>query len=194
MLSLDDYGHLLYLVLLLLAVGSWVFVEMRQSLGTVLRQLALWGFIFLAAIAAFGMWGDIRQSLIPRQEVLAETGQITVPRSPDGHYYLTLLIDEVPIQFLVDTGASQVVLNDEDARRIGINPDELAFHGRANTANGEVRTASVKVDEISLGGFTDRNLWVWVNDGELDKSLLGMSYLQRWSSIEISSQALILTR
>jgi aspartyl protease family protein len=189
-----DLGQLLYILMLLIAVGSWVFVQTRQSLSTTLQQIAIWVFIFLGAIAGFGLWEDIRHSVRPLQSVMAETGRVVVPRSPDGHYYLTLAVNGANVDFLVDTGASEVVLTTRDARRAGLEPDELAYLGRAQTANGIVRTASVRVDELALGEIKDRNLRVSVNQGEMEKSLLGMTYLQRWSSIEIRNGSLVLTR
>ncbi len=95
---------------------------------------------------------------------------------------------------MVDTGASEVVLSARDARKAGFDPDTLAYLGRAYTANGEVRTARVRADRLNLGGIEDRNVPLWVNEGDLDKSLLGMGYLQRWSSVEIRDGKLILTR
>ena len=193
---MGDYeiGRVIYLVILLVAVGSWVFVQNRNSLGKAAQMFAVWIFIFLGVIASYGLWDDIRQTVRPQQSVAQETGRVEVPRSRDGHYYLTLEVNGTPVEFLVDTGASQVVLNERDAERAGIDTKALAYLGRARTANGEVRTASVWIDEISLGGITDRNLRVWVNEGELEQSLLGMVYLQRWSSIEIRNGALVLTR
>lgn len=189
-----DYGRLLYLLLLLCAVGSWVFVQTRQNLSTTLQQLAIWVFIFLGVIAGYGLWEDIRHTVRPQQSVQTEAGRVIVPRAADGHYYLTLAVNGAPVEFLVDTGASAVVLSTKDARRAGLEPDKLAYLGRANTANGVVRTASVRVDELALGEIRDRNLRVSVNQGEMDKSLLGMAYLQRWSRIEIRNGALELTR
>ncbi|MGR3622230.1 retropepsin-like aspartic protease family protein [Pseudophaeobacter sp.] len=189
-----DYGRLIYLGLLLCAVGSWVFVQNRQSLSTTVQQIAVWAFIFLGVIAGYGLWGDIRNTLQPRQSVLSEVGQVTVPRSTDGHYYLTLMVNGAPIEFLVDTGASDVVLSTQDARRAGIDLDKLTYFGRANTANGQVRTAPVWIDELALGAIRDHDLRVSVNEGDMDKSLLGMAYLQRWSRIEIRNGALVLTR
>ncbi|WP_424978377.1 retropepsin-like aspartic protease family protein [Leisingera sp. S232] len=189
-----EIGQFVYLIVLLIAVGSWVFVQNRQSLGRTLQMFAVWGFIFLGVIASYGLWDDIRQTVRPQQSVSVDAGRVEVPRSPDGHYYLTLSVNGAPVEFLVDTGATQIVLNEKDARRAGIDTENLAYLGRAMTANGEVRTASVRVDDISLGGISDSNLRVWVNEGQLDKSLLGMGYLQRWSSIEIRSGALMLTR
>lgn len=189
-----EIGRFVYLIILLIAVGSWVFVQNRQSLGKTLQMFAVWGFIFLGVIASYGLWEDIRQTVRPQQSIALDAGRVEVPRAPDGHYYLTLDVNGAPVEFLVDTGASQVVLNARDAQTAGIDTENLAYLGRASTANGEVRTASVWIDEISLGGITDRNVRVWVNQGELEQSLLGMGYLQRWSSIEIRDGALVLTR
>lgn len=189
-----DYGRLIYLVLLLVAVGSWVFVQNRQTLSKTVQSFAIWAFLFIGVIAAYGLWGDIRQTVLPQQSVMVDQGRVEVPMAPDGHYYLTLSLNGEPVNFLVDTGASQVVLSRKDALRAGIDTESLAYMGRAQTANGEVRTAATKVDEMSLGGITDRNVRVWVNSGEMDKSLLGMGYLQRWSRIEIQNNALVLIR
>jgi aspartyl protease family protein len=189
-----DTARIIYLVLLLLAVGSWVFVQNRQSLGKTVQSLAIWAFIFLGVIAAYGLWGDIRQTVMPQQSVMTDQGRVEVPLAKDGHYYLTLSVNGTPVNFLVDTGASQVVLSRSDAERAGIDTENLAYLGRAQTANGEVRTASTWVEEMSLGGITDEGVRVWVNSGDMDKSLLGMGYLQRWSRIEIQNRALVLTR
>ncbi|PHS26653.1 MAG: TIGR02281 family clan AA aspartic protease [Robiginitomaculum sp.] len=158
------------------------------------QQAMAWVLIFLGVVAVVGLWGDIRQTVRPRQSVVTGTNSIKVPRAPDGHYYMTLKINGTPIDFLVDTGASQVVLTQNDATRIGIKVEDLAFTGRAMTANGEVRTAPVRLEQVELGPVRDHNIRAWVNQGDLEQSLLGMSYLQRWSKIEITAQGLLLIR
>lgn len=190
----DDIGQLIYLVLLLLVVGSWVFVQNRQSLGKTAQQLMIWALIFLGVIAAYGLWDDIRTTVVPQQAVLSDDGQIRVPRARDGHYYLTLQVNDQPVEFLVDTGASDMVLNADTAERLGIDPSALSYFGRAMTANGEVRTARVTLDTVALGPITDRDVSAWVNEGALAQSLLGMGYLQRFSGFEIRNNELILTR
>lgn len=189
-----DFGHAAYLVLLLVAVGGWFVVENRASLGRSLRMAVAWALIFVGVIAVIGLWDDIRSTVRPSLGRISETGRIEVPRARDGHYYLTLAINEVPVEFLVDTGASQMVLTDHDARRAGLDTGTLVYSGRAMTANGPVRTAPVDLDRVRLGPIEDRRLRAWVNSGEMEQSLLGMSYLQRWSKIEITGGALVLTR
>jgi aspartyl protease family protein len=94
---------------------------------------------------------------------------------------------------MVDTGASNVVLSRTDARRLGIDPDSLAFVGAAQTANGTVRTALVRLPEVSLGPWQDRNVAAYVNDGNMDLSLLGMDYLGLFR-LEIADDRMILRR
>lgn len=189
-----EWGNLIYLVLLLLMVVTWFVAANRQSLGRTVQQALAWGLIFVGIIAAIGVWDDIRSTLSPTQSTISETGQIKVPRAADGHFYLTLKINGEPVNFLVDTGASEMVLTRRDAKRAGLSLEDLIYSGRAMTANGEVRTAPVRLDTVALGEVQDRNVTAWVNEGDMDKSLLGMSYLRRWSRIEISDRALLLTR
>jgi aspartyl protease family protein len=189
-----DYGNLVYLVLLGAMVTLWFFVQNRQSLNRTLQQGAVWGLIFLGTIAAFGLWGDIRQTVNPQQLVLSETGRIEVPRGPDGHYYLTLDINNAPVRFVVDTGATSMVLTKTDAERVGLTEDDMIFYSEAMTANGPVRTAPVRLDDVALGPFHDANVRAFVNEGEMRQSLLGMEYLSRYARLEIANGRLILER
>jgi aspartyl protease family protein len=188
-----DTAYLLYLGLLLAAIGGSLIVANRRRLGTLARNAALWALIFIGAIASYGLWSDIRQEIMPRQAIWTDGTRIEVPRARDGHYYVTALVDGAPIEFVIDTGATAIVLTLEDAARAGIDTSRLAFTGIASTANGTVRTARARVREFKLGPVTHRNVWVRVSEGEMPGSLLGMSYLQRFSKIEISGGRLILT-
>ena len=188
-----DPARFVYLLVLGVAVAGYLIADNRASLGRMARQALAWGLIFIGVIAAYGLWKDIAPDIAPRQS-LARSGSITVPRSSDGHFYLTLRLDGVPVRFVVDTGASAVVLSRQDARRIGLDPDRLIYAGRASTANGEVATALARVGTVELENLTDHDMRVQVNGGEMEGSLLGMDYLRRFSRIEIAGDRLILTR
>ncbi|NKB26597.1 MAG: TIGR02281 family clan AA aspartic protease [Rhodobacteraceae bacterium] len=190
----DNIGRLFYLVLLGMAVGGWFIAENRQSLGKTARQAAAWGLIFVGVIAGVGLWSDISREVLPTRAIVTGTGQIEVPLANDGHFYLTLRLNDTPVRFMVDTGASAMVLSHQDAERAGLDPDSLSFLGRAQTANGEVKTADVRVDRVTVGGIVDRNVRMSVNGGEMDGSLLGMSYLSRFDKVEIDGRKLVLTR
>lgn len=187
-----DNMRLIYLVVLLVMVAGWFLMQTREGLNKTLQHAAVWGMIFVGGAAAVGLWQDISQN--PNQTRIANSGQIIVPRARDGHYYLSLQINDADLRFVVDTGATDMVLTQSDAARAGLDPDQLSYLGRANTANGEVRTAFVRLDRVILGDVTDRNVSAVVNGGEMEQSLLGMGYLQRWGRIEIANGELILTR
>jgi aspartyl protease family protein len=187
----DTFGRLSYLVILLIAINGWVFVEYRGRMGVALRTMMAWGLIFGGMAAGYALWNDIRRDSFVVQAM--ENGRITVPRSGDGHYYITLDVDGQPIEFMADTGATNVVLTKDDARSLGIDPDALVYIGEASTANGVVRTARTRVKNVSLGPFADDQLTVWINDGDLDISLLGMDYLGQFR-IEIDGDQMVLSR
>ena len=189
-----DTGHLVYLAILGIAVVGWYIAENRHALGRTVRLALAWGFIFLGVVAGYGLWEDIRDDVAPRQAVFQDGARVEVPRAFDGHYYLTLELNGVPVDFIVDTGATDMVLSRADAARIGLDPDALAYTGIAGTANGQVRTARVRLEAVALGGVTDRNLSASVNAGAMDTSLLGMSYLQRFERLEIANGRLVLER
>ncbi len=188
----DILARVAYLGIILVALLGWALVEYRGRLGFAARSVMAWGMIFVGAMAGYGLWGDIRGSILPVQTV-TPSGQIEIPRAGDGHYYLTLDIGGVAVEFLADTGATTVVLSDTDARRLGIDPDALAYLGEAVTANGTVQTADVALRQVSLGPFEDAKIMASVTKGVMDVSLLGMNYLGLYR-IEIDQNKMILSR
>lgn len=193
-MSSDDTARLIYLGLLGAVIAGVYVVQGRRNIGQVLQYGLIWAFLFIGVAAAYGLWTDIQRDALRGQMTQIGAGQIAVPLQADGHYYLTLDVNGQPIRFVVDTGASDIVLTAGDARAAGIDTDALIYSGRANTANGQVRTAPVRLDRVRLGDVTDENVRAVVNEGDMNESLLGMGYLQRWGKIEIAGGELVLTR
>ena len=192
-MSGDEVGRLIYLIVLVAAIGGSLIVSYRGSLGKLAQQMSVWGLIFVGVAAGFGLWSDISGGA-PRMAAVNEVGQIEVPQAPDGHYYLTLLVNGTPVSFMVDTGATEVVLSQRDAERVGIDIGTLSYFGEASTANGPVRTARVTLQDVSFAGVDEGSLPAYVNEGQLDMSLLGMAYLRRFARMEIAQGYLVLTR
>ena len=182
-----------YLAVLLLAVGGWWVASNRPSIGKTLQMALVWGMIFMGGMAIYGLWNDISNEYYSAQ-IISSDGEITIPRASDGHYYVKAKINGVDINFLVDTGASDLVLTREDAEKVGIKVENLPFLGSANTANGTVPIAYTRLAEVRLGSYLDRAVSASINGGEMLKSLLGMSYLGLYDRIEILSDRLVLYR
>ncbi len=189
----DQIAMLAKKLILLAVIGGALIFAFRGRMLAALRQLVIWGLLFFGVTVGYTLWQDINRGL-PQSQVFTSAGQISVPRGPDGHYHLTMRIGGTPVSFIVDTGATDIVLSLADARRIGIDTGRLAFFGNAQTANGTVETAKVVLPEVRIGEITDRNVPARVNGGDMSGSLLGMRYLESFATIEIRDGRMTLTR
>lgn len=191
-MSGDDLAYVLYLLLLLAFILGGFLATRRERLSMTVRNAMIWGLIFIGVILAYGFSDTLRQQLLPGHSTFTGAAY-EARRADDGHFYLTLDVNDQKVTFVVDTGASSIVLTKADARAVGINPDSLAYLSRAMTANGEVRTAPVVLDSVALGDLHKGRVRAAVNGGDMDMSLLGMTYLRNFSEIAIRGDRLILT-
>ncbi|MEK9643330.1 MAG: TIGR02281 family clan AA aspartic protease [Paracoccaceae bacterium] len=190
----NDFARLIYLSVLVVAILGSVLISRRGAYGKMFRQAGVWLLIFMGLVAIVASWQDIRQSGQTMSFQQSEDGAIIIPKEIDGHFHLTVTINDRPIDFLVDTGASDIVLTREDAARVGFDPNRLDYWGMANTANGTVRLATIRLETVRLGEFIDKNIRASVNKAPMEKSLLGMRYLSKFRAIEISNDQMILKR
>lgn len=190
----DDIASFLYLAILGSVIAGYFLLANRHRMGAVAQQAAIWALIFVGLAAAAALWQDLRGTSAGFQHIEGGGGPITVTRAADGHYHLTLGVNGTPVDFLIDTGATDLVLSVQDADRVGFDHTQLAFDGRARTANGVVQTASVTLDRVQLGDQVDRSVPAQVSGGAMPGSLLGMRYLSRFATIEIAGDTMTLTR
>lgn len=197
-LSEIQIERLVYLAILGTLLVSFALVYRQVGIGRMLQQVILWVLIILGLAAAYGLWKDAMSgaAVTTLQQTTGEG--LELRRGRDGHFHLTLTITgpsggtPKPVRFIVDTGASDLVLSRADAAALGFGPGDLAFLGTARTANGTVRTAQVRLDRVRIGDTEQRNVRALVNEGELHVSLLGMAYLSRFSRIEMTRDRLLL--
>ena len=181
---------LFYLLVLIVLAGAFLLGDLRNRLTQSLQHAMIWVVIFMSVVALYSLRDTIFAELRPTQAVQNDGGPIILKRARDGHFYAALTINGQNLDFVVDTGATGIVLTREDAARIGLDVDALTFYGRAETANGTVSTAYVTLDDIRFANQIDRNLPASVNGGDLHMSLLGMTYLSRFSRLEIEGREL----
>lgn len=193
-MTTDSIASLIYLSLLGVVVGGYFLLANRHQMGRIAQQGAIWALIFVGVAAGAALWDDIRGASDTRQSVFQDGDRIVARRAPDGHYRLTLGINGTPVRFLVDTGATDMVLTMQDAQRAGLARDDLRFVGRAVTANGMVQTAPVTLETVELGGIVDRNIPAQVSGGDMPGSLLGMRYLSRFAEVTMAGDTLTLLR
>ncbi len=160
--------------------------------------------LFAGAVGHFGRTGDAgpepaaqaRRAPEPPVQQVARSGatgdEMIVPAGPNGHFMVDAVVDGVEIRFLVDTGATSVVLTADDAERLGYRLDGLDHSERYQTANGEILGAPVVLPELRIGDLEIADVRASVIRAPLSTSLLGMTFLSRLESFEVRNEGLIL--
>lgn len=200
-LTEQQTGALLPLVILLIVFAGGAFVR-RRKVGELFGNLIIWIGIFAVAMTGYAYRDDLSGvasrvfgELMPGAAVVdAESGTVTFRRGRGGHFQIEATINGARIPLIFDTGASAVVLTADDARAAGIDPETLVYDVRVSTANGTGRAASVLLDLIEVGGIERRRIRAFVaEDGALDTSLLGMTFLQTLERYTVSGNSLEFT-
>jgi len=180
----DKRMRLIYRVGWLALVGATVVGYARFNPKGALRNAAIWVAIFLVLVGLYAFKNDaafigqrMLGALSPTQGTAHDDGTVTFPAGPDGHYRIQALVNGGRVTFMVDTGATDIVLAPNDARRIGIDPATLEYDQFAETANGTVRGAAIRLDSLSVGPIAMRQIPAAVNGADMSESLLGMEFL-----------------
>jgi len=112
--------------------------------------------------------------------------------SRDGHFWANAKVNTGSVHFLVDTGASSVALTLNDAKKAGIKVRDLNFNVPVSTAGGTNYGAYIKLERVSVGAITIRDVDALVIKDGLTTSLLGMSYLGELQKVEATRDTLFL--
>lgn len=182
----DNRMQLIYRLGWIALIGSSLVFGWRARPKSALRNAAIWALIFLVAVGFFSFRRDaamigqrIMSELSPTQGTLRDDGTMEFSAGPDGHFRIQALVNGSRVTFMLDTGATDIVLAPDDARRIGYDPATLSYDQLAQTANGTVRGASVRLQDLSIGPVGFRDVPATVNGAEMSDSLLGMAFLNR---------------
>ncbi len=101
-------------------------------------------------------------------------------RPIDGMYKVPGFINRQPVEFLVDTGATVIAMNANQARKLGINFRYEGEEGYSSTASGYAKIYKLKLDSVQVGDIVVRNVDAAVLEGDFPiMTLLGMSFLNR---------------
>jgi aspartyl protease family protein len=117
------------------------------------------------------------------------TARLTVDST--GHFLATGQINGHSVRFMVDTGASNIAMGISEARRLGLDMS-LGTPGQAITANGVVNITLIRLDTVTVGEITLRNVEATVGQ-DMPFVLLGMSFLSR-TSMQRDGDTMVLKR
>lgn len=118
---------------------------------------------------------------------------VLVRRNEQGQFLARGEINGQASEFIIDTGATTVVLRAADADKAGIKTEGLEFSVPITTANGAARAAPVRLRSVAIGPVHLENVEALVaQPGSLNESLLGMSFLTRLRSYELKGNYMTL--
>lgn len=202
-LANDAFGQAAYM-------GIWGVVLAAGILGSGIRlsdfarNMAVWAVIILALVAAYqyryelqDVGSRITAGLIPGSPIsgraLDGSLTVTLAKSANGHFEVNGRVNGARVHFLVDTGASSVVLSQEDAERAGIDTSSLVYNVPINTANGRASAASINISTLQIGDIERQNIRAMVTqEGLMTGSLLGMNFLQTLGGFSVRGDQLIM--
>jgi aspartyl protease family protein len=169
-----------------------------------MQHLLLWVAIVLALAVVYAyrtpllrFAAPVLQELDPSRaiEVTTSDGQteLVIARGMDGHFHVDARANGAETRFLIDTGASGTVLTTSDAKRSGIDTGALDFDRPVDTANGLAYYAAARLDTLEIGPWRLVDVPIGVMpDRALSTSLLGMDTINRFASVRIEGDRLMI--
>ncbi len=191
-------AQLVPLVIILIVFAGGLFAR-RHRASELIGGLLLWVGIFAAVMVGYTYRDEIMSvasrvagEMQPGVAIVdSNAGTATFRRGIGGHFEVQASINGHTTPMVFDTGASAVVLTVEDAREAGIDTDTLRYTVPISTANGRGMAARVRLDTIIVGGIERRGLTGFVtNEGALETSLLGMTFLETLSRYSVTQNSL----
>lgn len=142
--------------------------------------IAMWVVLLVLLTAYFSNWQE--QQFNPNQTLhnisrADGVNEVVLKRNRYGHYVASGAINDVPVVFMLDTGATDISIPQAIADRIGLERGAPVYY---QTANGTVRAYITQIDSVSLGDIRLSGLRAHINPQfESEEILLGMTFLKR---------------
>ncbi|NUT01576.1 MAG: TIGR02281 family clan AA aspartic protease [Sphingomonas sp.] len=147
-------------------------------------------FLFtVAGGAALGIFWPLHKAETPA--AASSALEVTLERSSDRHFYADAGVNGNSIRFLIDTGASEIALSEEDARKAGITVDPAKYELIGQGASGMVRGQYVKLAKLEVGAIHETDVEAVVVQGA-NVSLLGQPFLEDIDEIVIRKDEMVL--
>jgi len=196
-MSEDQTLSMVHYVLILVLISSGLLVHFRGKMSKAFKYAGIWLVIIMSLTVLYTFKHDFQDfkdrvvgAFLPSKAINNEDGSISFRVSKDGHYYINTVTNGKNVKFMVDTGASDIVIDRKLARRIGIDINSLRFIMTYNTANGTVRGAPIRLESLKIGDYAFYDIRASVNEADMDEPLLGMRFLDKLDGYEVKRDTL----
>ncbi len=194
----DQNINLVFAIGALLLVASALFSR-RIGFGQIIRTALAWVAIFAVFIVGFSyqheilaVWnrvsGDITGS--NEQRVIGDT--LRIRQSADGHFWASATVNQLPVRFLIDSGATTTAMTLQTARSAGIEISDSPFPIILSTANGSVEAQRGKIQSLQIGSMVAKDLPVVVAEEFGDANVIGMNFLSQLKSWKVEGREMVM--
>jgi aspartyl protease family protein len=194
-----DQAYFIQLLGFLVLVSTAVVYSRQIRVGEAIRNAVLWSAVIAVLVLGYAYRDEltdagsrIRSELVPGYAMGTGTHMISLAASEDGSYHIMGTVNGARVEFLVDTGASDIVLSPADAARAGIDIKALDFSHQYETAHGIGNGASTRVTALTAGPIVLSDVDVSVNQTGMRDSLLGMAFLKRLDAFSVERNRIVL--
>lgn len=118
--------------------------------------------------------------------------EMVLRANANGHFVVEAEVNGTPITFVVDTGATDIIISADDAARAGFRPHQLNFSKSYRSANGIVRGAPVRLRSLRVGQIEMYDVEASVNEVDIGISLLGVAFLSRLDGYQVEGNKLVM--
>ena len=152
----------------------------QASSGGLGRGMIIAAWVLLLVLLTLFFNDRLDKQNNPNQQLSAVSADgipgVTLQRNRFGHYVATGAINGKPVEFMLDTGATDVSIPVKLADRLGLQRGRASVY---QTANGPITAWQTSLDEIRLGPLRLGPVRASINPGDsTDAVLLGMSFLR----------------
>jgi aspartyl protease family protein len=191
----DRTGDAVYYVMAIILVLSSV-IAMKLPLGKALKMALAWVLIFGAVFAIFAFRSDFRAvGHRLKAEALGSAivagGEVRIPISDDGHFWVEAKVNGQGARFLVDSGASTTTISRGLAEQARV-PDG-GQHIVVDTANGPAPATQAYAGRLDVQSISRKDFPIDINDRD-QTNVLGMNFLSSLSGWRVEGNYLVLSQ
>lgn len=186
-------GGLYLLMAMMLVLGA--LINRREPIAKLFVLALAWVGIFGAGFVLFTFRDDL--GYVAQRLRTEATGapvvtgsEVRIPMSIDGHFWVEGRINDVPVKFLIDSGATVTTIDRATAARTGV-PVSNVRNQMVRTGNGVIQVASSRAQSVSINSIDRENLGLHIAEAD-DMNVLGMNFLSTLSRWSVEGRWLVL--
>lgn len=194
----DQNINLIWAVGALVLVASALFSR-RIGFGEIVRTALAWVAIFAVFVVAFsykdqilGVWNHVSAEVTGQNDQQIDGTTLRIRQSADGHFWVNAMVNDKPVRFLIDSGATTTAMNLTTANATNIDISGIGFPVILSTANGSVEAQRGTIEKLQVGPMTIKGLPVVVAEAFGDSNVIGMNFLSKLRSWRVEGNEMVL--